>query len=350
VKNGILNYSKEELSETLKSIGGKKFRAEQILVWLYRFGTTSFFDMTNIGKSLQKQLDEMFYIYRPSISKVLESKDGTIKFSLELQDGNTIESVFIPEEKRNTICVSSQVGCSVGCRFCNTGYHGFIRNLSTEEIISQFLIVKDYLKLWNGEDRLSNVVFMGMGEPLLNYENVLKTINNLMIDDVEGLSRRKITVSTSGISPILMKIAKDLPCRLAVSLHAPNDSIRSGIMPINDIYNIESLLTACKEYTKCHEYLRITFEYLLLNGVNDSKECARELLELLKDLNAKVNLLQLNSWGNCGFKPSSKKQVSQFANILNNGGLEAFIRTRRGEDIMAACGQLSSNNRDKNMI
>ena len=346
MKHGILNYTKSELQKILEENSIPKFRAEQIFVWLYRFGKTSFFEMTNIGKNLQEKLDEMFYIYRPNIAKVSKSTDGTIKFLLELFDKNTIEAVYIPDTKRNTICVSSQVGCAVGCKFCNTGYNGFLRNLSVEEITSQFLIVKDYLKLWESEDeRLSNIVFMGMGEPLFNHVNVLNAIENIISDETEGLSRRKITISTSGISNILKMIAPDITCKLAISLHAPNDKIRSKIMPINDKFNIESVIDACREYSKHHEYLKITFEYLLLKDINDTKECAYELLELLNGLNAKVNLLQFNSWDGCSFKPSPKNNVIEFARILERGGIDAPIRRRRGEDIMAACGQLSSNNK-----
>lgn len=344
MKQGILNYTKEELEKTLVDLKLAKFRATQILIWLYRFGKTSFLDMTNIGKDLQQVLDEKFYIYRPKIAKVSKSKDGTIKFLLELYDSNKIETVFIPEEKRNTICVSCQVGCSVGCKFCNTGYNGFLRNLSAEEIISQFLTVKDYLNLWDSNsERLTNIVFMGMGEPLFNYDNVLTVIKNLMLDEKEGLSRRKITLSTSGIAPVLEKLAEELPCRLAISLHAPNDEIRSKIMPINNIYNISSILRACKKYSRHHEYLKITFEYLLLKGINDTETCAFELIDLLKGINAKINLLQFNSWEGCSFEPSLKAE--QFSKILQKAGIEAPIRTRRGEDIMAACGQLSSNNK-----
>jgi 23S rRNA (adenine2503-C2)-methyltransferase len=346
--------------------------------------------MTNIDLSLRRALDEWFYIYRPRIVRSDKSIDGTIKFLLELADKNTIETVFIPETKRNTICVSSQVGCAIGCRFCNTGYHGFIRNLLPEEIVSQFLIVKDYLDLWHSQtrpppkppqsdlllgdtehrsgvysnvhehsstgstkeetdcgrlvrgstERLSNIVFMGMGEPLLNHKNVLKSIDLLMSGEKDGISRRKITLSTSGIADILKNIAKDLPCRLAVSLHAPNDSIRSKIMPINNVHNIKSILGACEEYKKYHEYLKITFEYLLLDGINDSKECAQELLRLLSNQTCKVNLIQFNSWQGSQFKASSRNKTLEFARILEDGGIEAPIRARRGEDIMAACGQL----------
>ncbi|MDR1609643.1 MAG: 23S rRNA (adenine(2503)-C(2))-methyltransferase RlmN [Holosporales bacterium] len=342
-KHGVLNYAADELKACFKDAGIPAFRAAQVLEWVYRFGQTSFYDMTNIGKSLQKRLDEMFYIHRPQIVDVASSSDGTKKFLLRLADATTVECVYIPDVKRKTICVSSQVGCSVGCKFCNTGYSGFVRNLTAEEIISQFMVVKDYMGMWSCDDRLSNVVFMGMGEPLLNYQNVMRAIDNMMLDSEAGLSRRKITLSTSGISPIIHKVAKDLPCRLAISLHAPNDAMRSSIMPINEVYDIRSIMEACEEYSAHHKFLKITFEYLLLSGINDSKECAIELLNLLRSLNAKINLLRFNEWEGCEFKASPGLKVREFANILNDGGLEASIRTRRGADIMAACGQLSAN-------
>lgn len=341
MKRGILNLSKAEFENILTEMNIPKFRADQIYSWIYKFGKTSFSDMTNIAKLLQQKLDEKFYIYRPKMAKILQSSDGTVKFLFKLHDSNTIETVFIPTEKRSTICVSSQIGCTVGCRFCNTGYNGFIRNLSAEEIIGQYMSVRDYLNLW-GKNRLSNIVFMGMGEPLYNVNNVLKSIDTIIDEDCNGIARRKITLSTSGITPVLRAIAPKLKCRLAISLHAPNDSIRSRIMPINDIYNIEKLMQCCKIYHKYHPFLKITFEYLLLNGINDTAECARALVDLLKPLNAKVNLIQFNSWPECVFKPSSTKNVNNFARILEKSGIEAPIRERRGNDIMAACGQLQS--------
>ncbi|MBR1479540.1 MAG: 23S rRNA (adenine(2503)-C(2))-methyltransferase RlmN [Alphaproteobacteria bacterium] len=346
MKHGILSYTQSELEGVFSELGLPRFRAAQVFTWVFRFGKTSFFEMTNIGKALQEKLDQMFHIYRPEVARVSRSRDGTVKFLLELADKNTIETVFIPETHRNTICVSSQVGCSVGCKFCNTGYGGFIRNLSAEEIISQFLAVKGYLHLWTpGADRLSNVVFMGMGEPLFNYDNVSRAIQNLMWDEREGLSRRRITLSTSGIAPVLERVARDLPCRLAVSLHAPNDELRTRIMPINQTYDISSIMKACKLYSEHHKFLKITFEYLLLRDINDTDICARELVALLSGVNAKVNLLQFNSWNGCTFKPSQR--TIRFAKILQNAGLEAPIRTRRGEDIMAACGQLRTENAKK---
>ncbi|GHT89310.1 dual-specificity RNA methyltransferase RlmN [Alphaproteobacteria bacterium] len=352
MKKGILNYTKSELIELVSEKNIEKFRVEQIFIWIYRFGKTSFLDMTNLNKNLRNILDNEFYIYRPKIANVAKSVDGTIKFLLELDDKKTIETVFIPEFnddsigeknlKRTTICVSSQIGCAVGCKFCNTGYGGFCRNLTTEEIIGQFLIVKDYLKFWENPDRLSNIVFMGMGEPLFNYENVLKAIDNIIADEMEGVSRRKITISTSGISSILSKISQNICCKLAISLHAPNNEIRSKIMPINNTFNIESIINACIEYSKYHEYLKITFEYLLLRGVNDSENCAIELAKLFRNLNAKVNLLQFNPWPGCDFIPSTEATVAQFQHALEKSGINVTLRKRRGEDIMAACGQLNS--------
>ena len=344
--DGILNCTIGELEKIFENNGFPKYRAKQVFVWLYRFGSRAFDGMTNISRNMQNELSKMFYIYRPIIANVRHSNDGTIKFLFQLADLNTIETVFIPETRRNTICISTQVGCTVGCKFCNTGYNGFIRNLTAEEIISQFLAVKDYLKLWDSEkERLSNIVYMGMGEPLFNYENVLKSMQNLMYDENEGISRRRITLSTSGIAPVIEQLAKDLPCRLAISLHAPNDYIRSQIMPINNIYNIESILNACKIYSNYHKYLKITFEYLLLKDINDTDECAHELIALLKPIHAKVNLIQFNQWKGCSFAPS--KRAQRFSNILQKAGLEAPIRARRGVDIMAACGQLQSHGREE---
>ncbi|MBQ2177330.1 MAG: 23S rRNA (adenine(2503)-C(2))-methyltransferase RlmN [Alphaproteobacteria bacterium] len=344
--NGILNCTIDELEKTFLNNGFSKYRAKQIFVWLYRFGSRTFDKMTNISKNMRDELAKMFYIYRPKVANVAHSRDGTIKFLFQLTDLNTIETVFIPETKRNTICISTQVGCTVGCKFCNTGYNGFVRNLTTEEIISQFLAVKDYLHLWDtATERLSNIVYMGMGEPLFNYENVLKSMQNLMCDENEGISRRRITLSTSGIAPVIERLAKDLPCRLAISLHAPNDNIRSKIMPINNVYNIESILNACRTYSYYHKYLKITFEYLLLKDINDTDDCAHELIALLKNINAKVNLIQFNPWKGCSFTPSKKAQ--RFSAILQKAGLEAPIRARRGIDIMAACGQLQSHGREE---
>ncbi len=347
VKKGILNTTKEDFEVFLSDNAIPKYRATQVFQWIYKMGRKSFFDMPNIGKTLQNILDDNFYIYRPEIVSVLKSSDQTVKFLLKLADENTIETVFIPTSTRNTICVSSQVGCSVGCKFCNTGYNGFIRNLTTEEIIGQYITIKDYFNFWDAYNgRISNIVFMGMGEPLYNIDNVLRAIDVIIDQNFDGISRRKITLSTSGIVPVLIKIAPDLKCKLAISLHAPNNHIRSKIMPINNLYDIKRLIEACQIYYSHHPFLTITFEYLLLKDINDTPDCARELVTLIKDLNAKVNLIQFNSWEGCFFQPSSKIAVRKFAKILNDAGIEAPIRERRGNDIMAACGQLQSAIRD----
>ncbi|MDR1458290.1 MAG: 23S rRNA (adenine(2503)-C(2))-methyltransferase RlmN [Puniceicoccales bacterium] len=354
MKYGILNFSKPSLIKFLSEYNIPKFRADQLFIWLYRFGAQSFFAMSNIGKDLQKTLDDLFYIYRPKIIQAQKSQDGTIKLLLDLSNceelpkESRIETVFIPDIKRNTICLSSQIGCSVGCKFCNTGSHGFKRNLSTEEIIGQFMIVKDYVGLWNrlpsnDEDRLSNIVFMGMGEPLYNIQNVLEAIEILMEDKEQGVSRRKITISTAGVVPILDTIVKSLNTKLAISLHAPNDEIRNEIMPINRLYNIDSLIKICKKYCQHHSSLRITFEYLMLKNVNDSKKCALELATLLHGINAKVNVIRFNSWPGCEFSESNKKTILNFMDILARNGIDTTIRSRRGRDIMAACGQLQVN-------
>ncbi|MDR0552546.1 MAG: 23S rRNA (adenine(2503)-C(2))-methyltransferase RlmN [Holosporales bacterium] len=335
MKKGILNITRAEFEAFLQEREFPKFRAKQVFSWLYKHNKASFFEMSNIGAELQNLLDSEFYIYRPKIVSILTSVDGTTKLLLELENGSTIETVYIPTEDRNTICVSSQVGCPVGCKFCNTGYNGFTRNLSAEEIIGQYFAIRDYLGD-SVKNPISNIVFMGMGEPLLNVENVLASIDAFST----VISARKITLSTAGISNVLSRIAPDLKCKLAISLHAPNDKIRSSIMPINDTYNIESIIDACKIYYKHHGFLKITFEYLMLDGINDSEKCASELVTLIKDLNAKVNILAFNLWNGCHFIPSSALAVRKFVKILEKNGIEAPIRISRGRDIMAACGQL----------
>jgi 23S rRNA (adenine2503-C2)-methyltransferase len=341
-KLGILNFTKEELREILLEHGFQKFRLEQVFMWIHRFGKRSFYEMTNLSKKVQDELNEIFYIFRPVVSNIQKSSDGTVKFLLELEDGKTIESVFIPDQRRNTLCVSSQVGCSLGCKFCHTGHCGSQRNLTTEEIISQVIEAKDCLQLWAGK-KLTNIVFMGMGEPLLNVKNVLKSVDILTDDEKQGLSRRKITISTSGIVPILNEISKSLKTKLAVSLHAPNNELRSSLMPINDSYNLESLMNACRDYSKQHRSMRITFEYVMLRGINDTEECAIELIKILKGINSKVNIIPFNKWIGCEFSPSSSKTIKNFVEILKSGGLDVTIRLSRGKDVMAACGQLKSS-------
>ena len=345
---GILNYSKEQLIQLFSSINLPKFRVTQVLDWIYNSGCKSFHEMTNIGKELQELLNKNYYIYRPTIIKNSKSIDGTIKFLLELKDHNTIETVFIPATNRNTICISSQVGCAVGCKFCNTGYNGFKRNLTVEEIVSQVLIVKDYINSWEIKDKIiTNIVVMGMGEPLFNWDNVNIALQNLTIGKNQGIPTKHITVSTSGIVPVLNKIIDKFSYNLAISLHAPDDEIRSSIMPINKLYPLKDLLNTCKMYNKLNNNKLITFEYLMLNNINDSEQNAKKLIKILHGIRCKVNLIKFNSWEGDVFTGSSMGQIKYFQQILNKSGITATIRCSKGQDIMAACGQLQSQNNVK---
>lgn len=342
--NGILNFTIEQLIPQFGKLGLAKFRVNQVLDWVYDKGITNFDQMTNLNTSTQHQLSDNYYIYRPQISKIDKSTDGTAKLLLTLKDGLTIETVFIPEEHRNTVCVSTQVGCTVGCKFCNTGYNGFKRNLTAEEIIGQLLTVKDYVKGWSSAtQRISNVVLMGMGEPLYNWANVSIALENLNLgSEKQRITPKHITLSTSGIVPVLEKIIPTLECNLAISLHASNAVTRSSIMPINDLYNLEKLLTVCRKYSKIHPNRLITFEYLLLENVNDSATMAKQLIKLLHGIKCKVNLIQFNSWSGNKYQGCDIKHMEEFRKILVSAGLTATIRRSRGRDVMAACGQLQS--------
>lgn len=339
---GILNYSKNQLIQLFDNINVPKFRVAQVLEWIYNIGCKSFNYMNNIGKELINILNENYYIYRPTIVKTNKSIDGTIKFLLQLKDNNTIETVFIPEKNRNTICISSQVGCAVGCKFCNTGYNGFKRNLTVEEIVSQVLIIKDYLNSWKiKENSITNIVVMGMGEPLFNWNNIGIALENLQIGKNHKISTKHITVSTSGIVPVLNKIINKFDYNLAISLHAPSDEIRSNIMPINNLYPLSDLLNTCKVYNNLNNKL-ITFEYLMLDGINDSEKNAKQLIKLLHGIKYKINLIKFNAWEGDIYVGSSMNKIEQFRNILNKSGVTATIRCSKGQDIMAACGQLQS--------
>ena len=334
----IINYSKTELENQFSELNLTKYRVKQVMNWIYEHGVSSFDLMTNISLKDRELLKTKYYIYRPELANVQKSVDGSIKFLLKLQDGKTIETVYIPEANRKTVCVSSQVGCAVGCKFCNTGYNGFQRNLTTEEIVTQVLFIKDYLKLWNSNQKITNVVFMGMGEPLYNWKAVSTAIKNLQIGNI---GQRKITLSTSGIVPVLQKIIEELDCNLAISLHAPNTEIRSSIMPINDIYNLDQLMDICKQYNKLHPNYLIMFEYLVLSEINDSIVHARKLVKLLHGIKCKVNLIKYNAWTNDIFQGTDIDHIIQFRDFLNKHGIVATIRQSKGQDIMAACGQLA---------
>ena len=343
---GILNFTNELLISQFNGLKLAKFRSQQVIDWIYSKGVTSFLQMTSFNGQMQGLLSNNYYIYRPQIATISKSTDGSIKFLLRLDDGLTIETVFIPEGHRNTICVSTQVGCAVGCKFCNTGYNGFKRNLKAEEIIGQVLAIKDYVNSWNDKTkRISNIVFMGMGEPLYNWDNVNIALQNLKLGgEIQGLSSKRITLSTSGIIPVLEKIIPTLECNLAISLHAPNAITRSSIMPINDLYNIENLLPVCRIYNKLHPNKIITFEYLLLKGVNDDRVMTKQLIKLLHGIKCKVNLIQFNSWEGDSYVGCDEYTMQNFRKILVSSGINATIRHSKGQDIMAACGQLQSSN------
>lgn len=344
----LLGLSKTELAGQVAALGEKPFRAKQLWQWLYYHGVTDFAQMSSFSKELRAKLAENFTITRPKIVAEQVSVDKTHKWLLEFADGQRVEMVYIPEEDRGAVCISTQVGCAMGCRFCHTGSQKLTRNLTAGEIVGQFMVARDVYGEWptrTDENRmLSNIVVMGMGEPLQNVENVTKAMN--IITDGEGIavSRRRITLSTSGIAPRIVEVAEATGVRLAVSLHAPTDEIRSRIMPINKKYPLAEVMKACRDYQSRDGSRYVTFEYLMLNGVNDSIENANQLINLMKkyQINAKFNLIAFNPWPGCGFEPSSNNRIHAFAKVLNHAGYAAPIRTPRGQDILAACGQLKS--------
>ena len=344
----LIGLNQEEITAHLVEIGEPKFRAKQIYQWVYVHGATDFEQMTNLSKDLRARLAEKFSLTRPKIVTEQISKDKTHKWLLEFADGQRIETVYIPESDRGSVCISTQVGCAVGCTFCHTGSQKITRNLTAGEIVSQFMVARDVYKEWpstSQENRLiSNIVVMGMGEPLHNVDNVIAALKLLTDGDGIAISKRKVTLSTSGIVPNMLRIAKETGVKLAVSLHAPNNEKRSLIMPINKRYPIEEILQACQEYQKIVTSRFITFEYLMLDGINDSLDDARQLIDLMKKfkIGAKFNLIPFNPWPGCPYKPSSNNRVHAFAKELEKAGFAAPIRIARGQDILAACGQLKS--------
>lgn len=344
----IIGLSKEELAGIFEKLNEKPFRAKQVWQWLYFHGAKSFDEMSNLSKDLRAKLDANFTIFRPKIVAEQVSEDKTRKWLLEFADGQRVETVYIPEEDRGAVCISTQVGCAMGCKFCHTGSQKLTRNLTAGEIVSQFLVVRDTYGEWpspTDETRyLSNIVVMGMGEPLANMENVVKALKILTDGDGIAISKRRVTLSTVGLAPKIVPLLKQTGVRLAVSLHAPDNTTRSLIMPMNDVYKIEDILKACQTYQREDQGRYVTFEYLLLKGVNDTEEHARNLINLMKKykIKAKFNLICFNPWPGCDFKPSSVQNVKAFAQILQKAGFAAPVRISRGQDILAACGQLKS--------
>jgi len=345
----LLGLDRSGLEDFFAAIGEKKFRATQVMKWIHQLGLTDFQQMNNISKDLRHQLTEISCIQNLQVVKDQLSKDGTRKWLLQLQDGNHIEAVFIPEDDRGTLCVSSQVGCALDCSFCSTGRQGFNRNLSTAEIISQVWLASHLLEDEKKPGRkITNVVMMGMGEPLLNFDNVVTAVRIMMDDFAYGLSKRRVTVSTAGVVPAMDRLGDTLDMRLAVSLHATNDELRNELVPVNKKYPLKELMAACRRFIdKQNTRSRITFEYVLLDGINDKPEHARELIKLLKGIPTLMNLIPFNPFEGSGYKTSSKQAVSRFTGILHKAGMTTVIRKTRGKDIDAACGQLAGKIEDK---
>lgn len=355
-KIDLRDMSLSELAEWASSLGLEPFRARQILRWLYSSNVVSFDQMTNLGKELREKLSELSYISSLRPEKIERSQDGTRKFLFALSDGNHIESVLIPEKGHYTLCLSSQAGCAMGCRFCLTGKGGFKRNLKISEIVNQVLAVQGALlpdeKLSrssaSGGDEdaapggLTNLVFMGMGEPLANYENLIKSLQILLADEGCGFSSRKVTVSTCGLVPQMEKLGRDIMVNLAISLHAPDNETRSFLMPINRTYPLEVLIDACWRFPLPQRRM-ITFEYLLISGVNDSPEQARALAKLLRDVRAKINLIPFNAYPGSQFKSPPPEKILAFQQILVKNHYTTIIRQSKGADISAACGQLHAH-------
>ena len=347
-KLNLIGLSQDDIFNTLVKNNiiteKEQFRVKQIWHWIYFHGSTQFKEMSTLSKTLQDTLANLFTIERPEISEHQVSNDGTQKWLLELEDKNLVEMVYIPEVSRGTLCVSSQVGCTLNCKFCFTGTQKLVRNLTTEEILAQLLIARDKLGDWptNKYRKISNIVFMGMGEPLYNYQHVKEAVK--IIGDKEGiqLSTKRITLSTSGIVPKILEWGTDVDTRLAISLHAPNDVIRNEIVPINKKYPLKDLIEACHNYPRTRNSKRITFEYVMLKGINDKMSDARQLIKLIDGIPAKINLIPFNPWPNSPYECSDRAQIKKFSDILNNAGYSSPIRKTRGQDIMAACGQLKS--------
>jgi 23S rRNA (adenine2503-C2)-methyltransferase len=344
-RRNLVGLSREELTEVMREIGEPAFRARQLWHWIYHRGETDFDRMTSLAKPFRAALAERFEVARPGISVDRQSVDGTRKWLLKFADGQEAESVHIPEEDRGTLCVSSQVGCTLTCKFCHTGTQRLVRNLSAAEIVGQVMNARDHLGEWPSPQDgrlLSNIVMMGMGEPLYNYDNVAKALKIVMDHEGISISKRKITLSTAGVVPMIGRAGEELGVNLAISLHAVTDELRDRIVPINKKYPIAELMQACRDYPTLNNARRITFEYVMLKDVNDSPADARALVQLIKDIPAKVNLIPFNPWPGAPFERSTNAAIGKFAEIVFNAGYASPVRTPRGEDIMAACGQLKS--------
>ena len=347
VKTNLLEFDREAMQAYFAGLGEKPFRGAQVLQWIHQHGLDDFAQMTNLSQALRARLSEEASVTAPTIKQDNLAADGTRKWLLELNDGNCIEMVFIPEVDRGTLCVSSQAGCTLNCSFCATGAQGFNRNLTAGEIISQIWLANRLLKRADGQRVVTNVVFMGMGEPLLNLDNVLIALHVMLDDLAYGLSRRRVTVSTAGMVPLIDQLHEACPVSLAVSLHAPDDKLRTELVPLNRKYPIRDVLDACRRYVADEPRRKVTFEYVMLAGVNDTPAHAKALAELLSDVPAKVNLIPFNPFPHTRYARSSREAIDQFREVMLRAGLMTVTRRTRGDDIDAACGQLAGAVHDR---
>jgi 23S rRNA (adenine2503-C2)-methyltransferase len=353
----LLDLDPAQLVAYCGELGEKPFRAKQLQRWIHQFGASSFDEMTDLAKSLREKLSTRAMIAAPAVISDHTSSDGTRKWLIDVGQGNAVETVFIPEENRGTLCISTQAGCAVNCRFCSTGKQGFNRNLSVSEIIGQLWMAEFELRKTKGiapgpkgERQITNVVMMGMGEPLLNYEPTVTALRLMLDDNAYGLSRRRVTVSTSGVVPMIDKLSQDCAVALAVSLHASNDELRDGLIPLNKKYPLSELMAACKRYLEFAPRDFITFEYCMLDGVNDSDAHARELIQLVKTVPCKFNLIPFNPFPESGLKRSVNPRIKAFAQVLLDAGIVTTTRKTRGDDIDAACGQLAGEVKDRTRV
>ncbi len=348
----ILSYTRQELKAKLTELGLKPFRTKQLWDWVHVRGVVDFDLMDNLPKRERLILAENFSSFLPTITAEQHASDGVIKWLFKMEDGHEVESVFIPEATRGTLCISSQVGCTLTCRFCHTGTQGLSRNLSTEEIVLQVWMARSRIDDWQGRDKprkISNIVFMGMGEPLYNKDNVFTSCHIFMDEHGMGYGSRKITISTSGVVPEIPAIGEELGVNLAISIHASNNETRTKIMPINNKYDLGQLIESVKAF-RLKETRKITWEYIMLDGINDSEEDAKALVKLLDGIPSMVNLIPFNPWPGSPYKPSTTENITKFYKKLQRLGMIAVIRKTRGEDILAACGQLRSETSKRNTV
>ncbi len=350
----LLDFDRDGLIRHCSDLGEKPFRATQLFRWIHQRGVVDFSNMTDLAQSLRSKLSASAHVHALPVISQHDSADGTIKWLFDVGDGNAVESVFIPEDDRGTLCVSSQAGCAVGCRFCSTGHQGFSRNLSTAEILAQLWHAEHFLRRRQGSDErvISNVVMMGMGEPLQNYHALVPALRTMLDDHGYGISRRRLTVSTSGVVPMIDRLAQDCPVALAVSLHAPTDELRDTLVPINRKYPLAELMQACLRYLDAAPRDFITFEYCMLDGVNDQPSHAQGLIDLMRHgagrgVSAKFNLIPFNPFPASGLRRSDARQVQAFAQCLQDQGFVTTVRKTRGDDIDAACGQLAGDVKDR---